>query len=263
MPVKGDYSDRLLAIRGGIPCERNDQCDDGGPCTIDSCDETRHECVHIPDDALCDDKVGCTIDRCHQTTGLCLHIPDDAVCDNGLFCDGQEFCDPLSGCQPASSTPCDDNVTCTIDECNEADNTCTHIPDSQMCNDGLFCNGEEYCDSRLDCRSRPPPCVDNVPCTIDACDESSDSCRNTPDHAGCSNGLFCDGAEYCDPIYGCQPGVPPCVGFALCNEETDECEVITIPTASEWGLLTLALLLLIGGKVGYSRHSRPGGPSIA
>ena len=40
------------------------------------------------------------------------------------------------------------------------------------------------------------------------CDEENDICLDEPDDSLCENGLFCDGAEFCDPTSGqCQPGL--------------------------------------------------------
>jgi hypothetical protein len=53
---------------------------------------------------------------------------------------------------------------------------CTEDAD---CDDGLYCNGAEFCHPAGECR-RPPPvdCEDDDPCTIDTCIEETDSCEN-------------------------------------------------------------------------------------
>jgi hypothetical protein len=78
-------------------------------------------------------------------------------------------------------------------------------------------------------------CDDGVSCTIDSCNEGTDSCDNVPDDALCDNGLFCDGAEWCDPVASCQDGVDPCDPGEICNEEEDVCELhfcATLPDPS-------------------------------
>jgi hypothetical protein len=65
-------------------------------------------------------------------------------------------------------------------------------------------------------------CDDGVPCTTDACQETTGVCIYTPFDALCDNGLFCDGPEVCDAGLGCQPGTAPCPGQA-CDEESDAC----------------------------------------
>ena len=65
-------------------------------------------------------------------------------------------------------------------------------------------------------------CDDDVVCTSDSCNETTDSCDNIPDDSACYNGLFCDGAETCDSVLDCQAGVDPCPGQD-CDEANDVC----------------------------------------
>lgn len=41
----------------------------------------------------------------------------------------------------------------------------------------------------------------------------------------CDDGLFCNGAEVCDPDIGCTPGSNPCTDVLECNEATDTCDI--------------------------------------
>jgi len=81
-------------------------CNDGNPCTIDSCGPKG--CVHIP--VNCDDGNACTIDSCGPKG--CVHIPVN----------------------------CDDGNACTIDLCDA--NGCVHIP--MNCDKGDLWN-TDYC----------------------------------------------------------------------------------------------------------------------
>lgn len=47
------------------------------------------------------------------------------------------------------------------------------------CNDGLFCNGGEICQSGI-CAPGSAACVDGDPCTTDSCVENTDSCSFSP-----------------------------------------------------------------------------------
>jgi hypothetical protein len=49
-----------------------------------------------------------------------------------------------------------------------------------------------------------------------------DTCTNTTDDAFCSNGIFCDGAEVCDPALDCQVGSDPCAPLT-CDEANSLC----------------------------------------
>jgi endonuclease/exonuclease/phosphatase family metal-dependent hydrolase len=100
--------------------------------------------------------------------------------------------------------------------------------DNADCDDGLFCNGQETCNAQSQCEAgTPPDLADGVGCTIDTCDEATDTIVHTPDDSACDNGLYCDGAETCDAVDDCQPGVAPdpddgvdCT-IDTCDEATD------------------------------------------
>ena len=49
-------------------------------------------------------------------------------------------------------------------------------------------------------------CDDGVACTVDGCDEETDSCSNTASDVACDDGIFCNGAETCDYENGCVAG---------------------------------------------------------
>ncbi len=119
---------------------------------------------------------------------------------------------------------------CTDDSCDPETDACINSPNDGLCDNGVFCDGAETCDAVLDCQAGTPPiCDDGVSCTVDSCDEVSDACVYTPDDAPCDNGVFCDGAETCDPTLGCQPGTPPTCDDGVgctddsCDAETDAC----------------------------------------
>src|SRR3990172_2991476 len=136
--------------------------------------------------------VSCTIDACDEATDSCTHTPNDGACDDGLYCNGAETCDPVNGCQPGTAPNCDDGVSCTIDACDEATDSCTHTPNDGACDDGLYCNGAETCDPVNGCQpGTAPNCDDGVSCTIDACDEATDSCTHTPNDGACDDGNPC------------------------------------------------------------------------
>jgi len=57
---------------------------------------------------------------------------------------------------------------------------------------------------------------DGKTCTFEICEESSQSCKTVFDDQSCSNPLFCDGVEKCeplasgsDPLTGCVAGIAP------------------------------------------------------
>ena len=215
----------------GLFCDGNENCDPilgcqpgFDPCGGFFCDEPSDTCGTCVTDADCDDFITCTVDSCDVATGFCSNLPNDANCDNGLFCDGFETCDALLDCQAAVPVDCDDAVLCTSDACNEETDTCDHIPNDALCDNGFFCDGVEACSTALGCQTGAPiSCNDDVACTIDLCDEDVAGCFFIPDDTLCDNTLFCDGLESCDSTSGCQPGIPPCSATETCNDFADLC----------------------------------------
>jgi hypothetical protein len=224
-------------------------CGDDVGCTVDSCDELNDQCLHEGRNSLCtdnafcngveicdaeddcqpgtppncNDNVSCTTDACNEISDSCTHNVNNGVCNNGQFCDGNETCNALTGCQPGTAPNCNDNVTCTTDTCNEANDQCVNTPNNGACSDGQFCTGDEICDDELGCLpGTTRTCNDGVSCTDDSCNEAADRCDNIPDNTDCTNGEFCDGNEVCDPTDGCEPGEDPCPND-LCDETTNQC----------------------------------------
>ncbi len=199
----------------------------------------------------------------------------DSDCDNGDFCDGAETCDIPSGiCQPGTAPDCDDGVSCTVDSCNETTDSCDNVANDGLCDNGAFCDGAELCDAVNDCQAGTAvDCTDGVSCTVDSCNEGTDSCDNVPDNALCDNGQFCDGAETCDAVNDCQPGTDPCAPLA-CDEVGDVC--IGGPTAQlESDCLTVGgsnttvnltntyVSAVITTSVQYSNNTTPVVPRIS
>ncbi len=93
------------------------------------------------------------------------------------------------------------------------------------CDDGLWCNGAETCNTvTSQCQAGiAPVCNDDTACTTDSCNESADQCVFTPSDAACSDGLFCNGVETCATGTGCQAGTPVSCPGQVCSESLDRC----------------------------------------
>jgi len=96
----------------------------------------------------------------------------DADCDDLAFCNGQESCS-AGVCTAGTAVDCDDHIGCTADACNELTDSCMHFPFDNPCDNGLYCDGVEFCDALLDCQSGTPPCM------LVPCDEDANSCVTT------------------------------------------------------------------------------------
>jgi hypothetical protein len=99
--------------------------------------------------------------------------------------------------------------------------------------DGLYCNGLEPCDAEIGCEIVPPPnCDDGIVCTIDSCDETAPGCVHALNHGTCDDGYDCTRDE--------------CTATG-CIHVADQCRAI--PTTSQWGLVILAICLMVASKL--------------
>ncbi len=98
---------------------------------------------------------------------------------------------------------CDDGIPCTIDYYDYDLGECVHEPNDNICDDGVFCNGQEICDPTLGCVSGTPTVIDDgIECTIDLCDESLNVVLHIPDDSACDDGDP-ETTDICDPESGC------------------------------------------------------------
>jgi hypothetical protein len=172
----------------------------------------------------------------------------DAECDDGLFCNGVEACEPGSpnanvhGCLAGEAPDPDDGIDCTRDRCDDALDMLVH-EDTALCecDQDADCQGpcqRGVCDLQRQCTFAPleagVACEDDgAACTSDERCDGQGRCVGTPNDALCDDGLYCNGAEVCDPgsaradADGCATGdeQPLDDGVACtldaCDEETD------------------------------------------
>ncbi len=119
----------------------------------------------------CDDGNTDDGDCCSST---CQFDAAGVSCDDGLFCNGEDVCDCAGNCI-SPGDPCNDGIGCTDDSCDEV-NHCVNTANNANCDDdGLYCNGTEFCDPENDCSSTGDPC----PCGT-TCNETTDNCDSVP-----------------------------------------------------------------------------------
>ena len=172
-----EICDAVADCQAGTP----PNVDDGVACTDDSCDEAGDRIVNAPNDGNCtdglfcngaevcdavndcgpgtppviDDGVACTDDSCDEAGDRVVNAPNDGLCSDGLFCNGPEICDVVNDCGPGTPPVIDDGVVCTIDSCDEVNDTIVHLPDDTACDDGDTCTASDFCDPVLDCQNIP------------------------------------------------------------------------------------------------------------
>ncbi len=167
--TEGVYLDAIWLLAGcdDLTCGDAGDCEDGLPCTAETCDggwchyDTSGACCGL--DADCFDGDACTVDLCVDFScdnppvadADCCNTSDD--CDDGNGCTA-DICQPgaqykcqhpviaAAGCCEKTSD-CNDQDTCTIDSCEDAN--CQHI--------NTCCFSDAECDDG-----------DDV-CTVDSC----------------------------------------------------------------------------------------------
>lgn len=72
-------------------------------------------------------------------------------------------------------------------------------------------------DGAIPCR-RDSDCDDEVACSRDVCAPGG-FCVSSADSSRCTDGVYCNGQEVCDPAFGCRPGAP-----RRCSDE-DVCTI--------------------------------------
>src|SRR5438552_10713878 len=152
-------------------------CDDGDPCNgVETCDPAAGCQPGSPLD--CADHVFCTADSCVNGVG-CTHTPianccvSGADCDDGNFCNGFETCVD-NQCTPGTAPSCDDHDVCTDDSC-DPQLGCLHVPNTDPCDDGVFCNGTDTCSDGM-CTHSGDPCTGGPECD-NTCDEAAKDCH--------------------------------------------------------------------------------------
>jgi choice-of-anchor B domain-containing protein len=164
-----------------------------------------------PSDTDCDNPDTC------DGAGTCMPNtePNGTACESGAFCVVGEAC--MNGvCQMGVPRDCNDGVSCTDDSCDEVSDTCVHVANNAVCNNGLWCDGIEICDPVLGCIVQPgtvPDCDDGDECTDDSCDEVTDSCVTAP--------VACIGVPCA--------GDPPCAAPCTCDVQAGVCACGVVP----------------------------------
>ncbi len=143
-----------------------------------------------------------------------------ADCDDACFCNGTELC--VEGVCAAGFSPCDDDVECTTDVCDEAARSCAFEPDDAACADEDLCNGTERCVPFAGCRpGLRLVCSDGDPCTVGSCHPTEGCSFEVRDLDG--DGFTDDrcGGQDCfdDPADGATvfPGAPE-----ICDNDRDD-----------------------------------------
>lgn len=130
----------------------------------------------------------------------CYPINAGSSCDDGLYCNGVETCNSAGDCVSGTAPDCNDNTGCTVDSCNESTDSCDHSPADSLCDDGVFCNGTDFC-THEGCKHSGNPCASGDDCN-NHCNENNDTCFS-PNTQVCNDGNTCTSSDTCDGEGGC------------------------------------------------------------
>lgn len=138
-------------------------------------------------------------------------------CDDGNTEDG-DCCSSSCTFESAGSVCAPDSNECTDEVCDGA-GTCVSEPNTDPCDDGLFCTTTDVCNGGT-CQGTGDPCAGGDACN-DECDEAGDSCAETG--SACEDGLFCTSGDTCQSGV-CTGGPDPCAGGDSCQTTCNEAE---------------------------------------
>jgi hypothetical protein len=168
-------------------------CNDGNPCTDDSCDSATG-CSHTNNTVACEDGDFCTTnDSCQE--GVCSG-GEALVCDDGNVCNGTETCVANKGCTPGTPLVCkDDDDVCTDTAC-VPQTGCVTLLNTAPCNDEDVCTTGDHCQLGACIAAGSLVCNDNNPCTNDSCDPVN-GCVFVPTAGDCDDGNACTVGDHC------------------------------------------------------------------
>ena len=203
-------------------------CGDGEDVVCDAgfvCDEEQDACVEQTCELLfCDDGNPCTDDSCDEETVTCVNAPNTADCDDGSDCTEADVCG--GGVCAGTAVVCDDGDACTTEVCvvnAEGVGGCvfTNVvcPEGEDCIDGACV---QTCTADTDCPD------DGDVCTTETC--INGGCIGVNNSAACDDGNVCtdndtcaDGACAGSDIAGCCTSDADCTSPQTCDTATNTC----------------------------------------
>jgi hypothetical protein len=185
----------LTPVADGTTCTSTVGCGSTAACKGGACTVTNGP--------NCDDGNPCTADSC-GANGVCVHTPvtDGTTCSDGNLCNGAETCQ-AGQCHAGTPVTCTASDQCHVaGTCDPKTGTCSNppAPNGQTCNDGNACTNPDSCNSGVCVGGPAKVCTASDQChSAGTCDPASGTCSNPPvtDGTTCSDGNACNGAEQC------------------------------------------------------------------
>ena len=200
----------------GKPVDPKVWCDDGNPCTTDTCDPKgaagtpKPGCNHAPNQQPCDDGNACTagdlcaVGACNPGTNTCQCTVDSdcASKEDGDLCNGTLYCDKGAvpykcAVNPQTPVTCSKagDSACQRAKCAPKTGQCSQQPanEGQPCDaDGSVCTVGDVCLGGACKPGNTIKCDDSNPCTVDACDAKTGCAATTvADKTACGTNEWC------------------------------------------------------------------------
>ncbi len=200
----------------GLYCNGNDSCSNGS-CSI----HTGNPCPGADGDGNCRESCNETVDACTAND------PDGSTCNDGNAATTADSCSTGICTGTPITVNCDDGNPCTIDTVSGT--TCSHspAPAGLICNDGLYCNGTDYCSNGVCAGHAGNPCPgpDGDSNCSESCNEAVDACT-----ANDANGSLCNDGNSLTINDACSSGV--CAGTPSSCNDNNPCTVDTLSGTS-------------------------------
>ncbi len=203
-----------VLVPNGAICGDGDACHEPSRCKAGACAAGPIK--------GCDDGKPCTADSC--VAGKCRFEPakDGTACGDGDACTAAPACD-AGVCLPGKATACDDGNPCTADGCDDQKGCIASPgPDGVYCDDADPCTVDDRCDGGA-CKPGPARgCDDANPCTADSCDSNAATAKACV-HKAKVDGAACGDGNKCKPR-ACDQGKCVAAKAAECKPAHD-CQV--------------------------------------
>lgn len=223
------------ACHDGNACTLDDRCDGFGVCggLPKSCSSdflycngpescSNGECYSSGDPCVGPDGDDDCSESCDEIGGTCSAAdPDHSGCTDGSFCNGTDTCSE-GGCTSHAGSPCsgpDGDGDCS-ESCDEEADACTaDDSNGSTCDDGIFCNGVDYC-AFGGCEQHegdPCPGPDADSNCSESCDEIAGDCGSAdPSDSQCDDAQHCNGVDSCESGLCLPDAVAPCAPTGEC-----------------------------------------------
>ena len=201
-------------------CNDSNACTTGDICAVGVCKPGKS--------TLCDDGNPCTLDTCDKVSGKCVIKQTTAPCNDANACTSNDVCDGAGKCAGVNAVVCK-NTACTDNACNPGTGSCDIKPKpaKTICDDGQLCTVGDACDGAGSCT--PGPWNDACGCQSNAaCDDKNACTKDTCTANKCVyvvlTAAVCDDGDPCSTTSECNSG-GKCVAKALvdCSGGNDAC----------------------------------------